>query len=64
VRGSLHYIRYGDGQEELYDIVADPWERSGLDLTTAADTLDWFRRQLVAATQVTPVGSGRHASRD
>ncbi len=26
VLGSLHYIRNGDGAEELYDISVDPWE--------------------------------------
>ncbi len=26
----MHYIRNGDGTEELYDIVADPWERRDL----------------------------------
>jgi len=30
VRGSLHYIRNGDGSEELYDLDADPWERDNL----------------------------------
>jgi hypothetical protein len=27
---SLHYIRNGDGSEELYDLGADPWERNNL----------------------------------
>jgi arylsulfatase A-like enzyme len=30
VRGSLHYIRNGDGSEELYDLDADPRERDNL----------------------------------
>ncbi len=30
VQGALHYIRNGDGSEELYDVVADPRERSNL----------------------------------
>jgi arylsulfatase A-like enzyme len=62
VSGTLHYIRYGDGQEELYDIVADPWERSALDLTTVPDTLDWFRRKLAASTQTAGSDLRRHAS--
>lgn len=30
---SLHYIRNGDGSEELYDVVTDPWERHDLSQT-------------------------------
>jgi len=30
VLGSLHYIRNGDGTEELYDLDTDPWERDNL----------------------------------
>src|SRR5262249_10202661 len=26
VRDRWHYIRWGDGREELFDIVSDPWE--------------------------------------
>jgi arylsulfatase A-like enzyme len=30
VIGNYHYIRNGDGREELFDIVADPWEKTNL----------------------------------
>jgi arylsulfatase A-like enzyme len=30
ILGSLHYIRNGDGSEELYDLDTDPWERDNL----------------------------------
>lgn len=30
IQDSWHYIRNGDGQEELYDIAADPWEQIDL----------------------------------
>jgi arylsulfatase A-like enzyme len=36
-----HYIRRGDGHAELYDLVGDPWERTGRrdDQPTLADSL-------------------------
>lgn len=37
VQGTLHYIRNGDGSEELYDIVADPRERENLVAATPSD---------------------------
>jgi arylsulfatase A-like enzyme len=64
VSGNLQYIRYGNGQEELYDIVADPWARSGLDFTTVPDTVDWFRRELGAILQEAAPGSDQQASRN
>jgi arylsulfatase A-like enzyme len=30
VSGRYHYIRGGDGREELYDVEADPWEQQDL----------------------------------
>jgi len=30
IRGDMHYIRNGDGVEELYDIRADPAEENNL----------------------------------
>jgi arylsulfatase A-like enzyme len=30
LRDSLHYIRGGDGREELYDFRSDPWQRDNL----------------------------------
>lgn len=30
VRGTLHYIRNGDGREELYDFTSDPLEQRDL----------------------------------
>jgi arylsulfatase A-like enzyme len=33
VHGRYHYIRHGDGQEELYDIIADPMEKRDLAAT-------------------------------
>jgi hypothetical protein len=40
VLDSLHYVRNGDGSEEVYDIVRDPLERhnllAGLDPETVA----------------------------
>jgi hypothetical protein len=30
VHQGLHYIRNGDGTEELYDVNDDPWERRNL----------------------------------
>jgi arylsulfatase A-like enzyme len=50
VSGDLHYIRNGDGTEELYELDSDP--REEYDVSAAAnmaDTLEWFREQLVGA---------------
>ena len=30
VTGNHHYIRNGDGREELFDILVDPWEKTNL----------------------------------
>jgi arylsulfatase A-like enzyme len=50
VTASHHYIRGGDGKEELYDYVADPWELSDL---AAGDTsrLAELRRALDAVVR-------------
>jgi len=42
--GGVHYIRNGDGREELFDVRIDPWERSNLaGESTAAEELSLFR---------------------
>jgi arylsulfatase A-like enzyme len=42
-----HYIRNGDGKEELYDRVADPWEKHNLaESGTASQEMDYFRSSL------------------
>jgi arylsulfatase A-like enzyme len=50
--GRHHYIRNGDGREELFDIFADPWETTDLANTQGAKaTLDTARRALDSATR-------------
>jgi hypothetical protein len=45
VLGNLHYIRNGDGREELYDYIVDPAEHTNLaDGTDSAQVLAPFRR--------------------
>ena len=45
--GRYHYIRNGDGREELYDIEADPLEQQDLSRTNEVRAmLDQFRTQL------------------
>jgi arylsulfatase A-like enzyme len=41
ISGDWHYIRRGDGQIELFDLIADPWERSERSLSerSVADSL-------------------------
>ena len=39
VEDRWHYIRYGDGTEEVYDIIADPWEKTDLARTPAGQTI-------------------------
>jgi arylsulfatase A-like enzyme len=46
VSGRLHYIRNGDGSEELYDVDADPFERTNLVATIDPATLEAFREVL------------------
>jgi arylsulfatase A-like enzyme len=47
LRDSLHYIRTGDGREELYNVVTDPWERHDLGQTKeGARELPSFRKCL------------------
>jgi arylsulfatase A-like enzyme len=49
VQGRFHYIAGPEQQEELYDIVADPFERSDLLADPAvADTLSALRRAMAA----------------
>jgi arylsulfatase A-like enzyme len=47
VAGGMHYIRSGDGAEELYALEADPEERTNVaGLPTAQFSLEGFRRAL------------------
>ncbi len=52
VAGGLHYLELPDGHEELFDLVADPWERSDLaresDSGEALDRFRAYRRELPA----------------
>ncbi|HZW29940.1 MAG TPA: sulfatase [Isosphaeraceae bacterium] len=49
VAGTMHYIRAGDGSEELYSLGADPEERFNLAGATAArEILQRFRDRLAA----------------
>jgi arylsulfatase A-like enzyme len=49
VRTSTHkYIRYADGQEELYDLVADPWE---LESRHDAPAFAGLKAELLARTR-------------
>jgi arylsulfatase A-like enzyme len=43
---SLHFIRYADGSEEVFDIVADPWEQVNLIGQVPADLLSRARALL------------------
>lgn len=47
--GRHHFIRNGDGREELYDIVADPWETTDLSLEPRKEVLDSLRKRLISA---------------
>ncbi len=62
VSGTLHYIRGGDGREELYDIDNDPWETTDLSPTAEGrrmlvDLRESLERYLsadpIAQTQIT-----------
>lgn len=46
VSGRLHYIRNGDGSEELFDVVDDPREERNLMDAADPETLATFRRAL------------------
>ncbi len=47
IAGGLHYIRTGDGLEELYDLGSDPAEQTDLaGLPMAGDMLNQFRNRL------------------
>ena len=56
ITADLHYIRNGDGAEELYAYIADPGEQQNLVATPAGErALPWFRatlsRMLAASRQ-------------
>lgn len=63
VLDGMHLIRRGDGHEELYDLVRDPWERHDrLTDTTLARTLTRLRATVDAIplrTQSSAVNGGR-----
>ena len=47
LRDTLHYIRNGDGREELYNVLTDPWERVDISQTKeGARELPGFRKCL------------------
>jgi arylsulfatase A-like enzyme len=59
VGDSLHYIRNGDGREELYNVVTDPWERVDISQTEAGQReLPRFRKCLedMLNTRAAPTG--------
>lgn len=51
VLDSLHYIRYADGSEELFDIVHDPEEQDNLADRADAATLEPFRALINAVAR-------------
>jgi hypothetical protein len=55
VADGLHYIRNGDGVEELYDYAQDPFEQRDLAALQPA-ALEPFRRALAAIRAATPAG--------
>ena len=60
VRGNLHYVRNGDGSEELYDYIADADERTNLaGRVDSASVLAPFRQLLSQR----PPGQRRHTSK-
>ncbi len=63
--GRYQYIRNGDGREELYDVVTDPWET--VDLTRSAGhpaILDTARNALESALKNGPRSTAPAARRD
>jgi hypothetical protein len=48
--GNHRYILNGDGREEIYDIVADPWETTDLAKSDGSQAiLDAARKELASA---------------
>jgi arylsulfatase A-like enzyme len=63
IAGGMHYIRSGDGSEELYSLAQDPEERSNVaGLAAAGQSLEGFRAALRSMLRRRPSGDGRTAS--
>lgn len=66
VQGGLHYIRNGDGVEEVYDYLVDPAERA--DLAHGADSVTLlmpFRQALArraATAMAVPLGPAKFSA--
>jgi arylsulfatase A-like enzyme len=62
VAGGMHYIRSGDGREELYALNADPEEQMNVaDLADAQEALQGFRGYLRSMRSTRPPSDGRTA---
>jgi arylsulfatase A-like enzyme len=61
VIGSLHYIRNGDGTEELFDIAVDPWEQTDLARDGKQAELERFRAIMTATRPARQPQSARQA---
>src|SRR5262249_36587999 len=62
VAGGMHYIRSGDGREELYALNADPEERMNVaGLPEAQQTLEGFRGALRSMFRRRPRGEEQTA---
>jgi arylsulfatase A-like enzyme len=63
IAGGMHYIRSGDGSEELYSLAHDPEERSNVaGLAASGHSLEGFRAALRSMLRKRPSGDGRTAS--
>ncbi len=61
LKDTLHYIRNGDGREELYNVMTDPWERLDISQTEEGGReLPGFRKCLeeVLDSRAIPTGGG------
>ena len=57
VAGGMHYIRSGDGSEELYALEVDPEERTNLaGFPDARESLEGFRGALRSMLRRRPTG--------
>jgi arylsulfatase A-like enzyme len=62
VVGDFHYIRNGDGREELYNLELDPWEDQDLAVTSdGSKLLPTFRDRLETHVQAPGGGAGQPA---
>ena len=63
VAGGMHYIRTGDGGEELFSLDRDPEERTNLaGIAEARGSLEGFRAALRSMLRKRPAADGRTAS--